>query len=70
MNPLFNFAVFAAASVLALLLPGPAQAQAPASAIGVVVMHGKGGSPDKHVNTLAQALRGLMRTPSRILSSG
>lgn len=57
MKPVFNFALLAAASMLAFLQSGPVQAQAPATDIGIVVMHGKGGSPDKHVNTLAQALR-------------
>lgn len=31
-------------------------AQAPSSAIGVVIMHGKGGSPARHVSSLASAL--------------
>lgn len=57
MTPVFSFALLVAASALALLLPNPVQAQAPATDIGIVLMHGKGGSPDKHVNPLAQALR-------------
>jgi pimeloyl-ACP methyl ester carboxylesterase len=31
-------------------------AQAPSSAIGVVIMHGKGGSPARHVSSLASSL--------------
>lgn len=57
MTPVFNFALLAAAAVLSFLLPVSVQAQTPAADIGIVAMHGKGGSPDKHVNTLAQALR-------------
>lgn len=34
----------------------PAQAQAPAPTMGIVVMHGKGGSPNRWVNELASAL--------------
>lgn len=40
----------------AVLLPATVKAQTPASGIGVVVMHGKGGNPGKHVDELAQAL--------------
>lgn len=49
MNPVFNFALLAAASVLAFLLPGPAQAQTPDADIGIVAMHGKGGIPVLYV---------------------
>ncbi|HCY14692.1 MAG: hypothetical protein A2Z93_03295 [Curvibacter sp. GWA2_64_110] len=52
------------ASILGLLLAGlaagPAAAQTPAppeGSIGVVVMHGKGGSPNKFVPPLASALK-------------
>lgn len=38
------------------LLPATVKAQASASEIAVVVMHGKGGNPGKHVAGLAQAL--------------
>lgn len=41
---------------VACLLPVHAFAQTPASEIAVVVMHGKGGSPNKFVDVLAQAL--------------
>ena len=49
-TPLVFFVLLAAASV------GPAAAQSAAPRIGVVVMHGKGGSPSKHVAELASAL--------------
>lgn len=42
--------------MLALVLGAAAWAQAPAPSIGVVVMHGKGGSPQKWVDGLANAL--------------
>lgn len=41
---------------IALALPGTATAQSPAPVIGVVVMHGKGGSPDRLVGDLAAGL--------------
>lgn len=42
--------------VLLLMLPLAASAQPAAPAIGIVVMHGKGGSPARLVNTLAEGL--------------
>jgi len=36
----------------------PAAAQSPSPAIGIVIMHGKGGSPTKHVAELAASLEG------------
>lgn len=44
-----------AAALFALALPTAATAQT-APAVGVVVMHGKGGRPDRHVNLLAEGL--------------
>lgn len=41
---------------LPLWLPSPAWAQSAGPTLGVVVMHGKGGSPHRHVNELAGAL--------------
>jgi pimeloyl-ACP methyl ester carboxylesterase len=43
-----------AAAILAFAQPS--MAQAPSPAIGVVIMHGKGGSPARHVSRLASAL--------------
>ncbi|KJV34370.1 hypothetical protein VI06_00655 [Aquitalea magnusonii] len=40
-----------------LLLSASALAVGPGPVVGVVLMHGKGGSPDKHVTVLANALR-------------
>jgi predicted alpha/beta-hydrolase family hydrolase len=37
-------------------VPSVVQAQAPGPRIGIVVMHGKGGSPTRHVSELASAL--------------
>ena len=45
--------------VLAVVLAGIANssaAQTPAPGIGIVIMHGKGGSPARHVSTLASTL--------------
>jgi pimeloyl-ACP methyl ester carboxylesterase len=50
-TPLVIFALLAAAASL-----GPATAQPGTARVGVVVMHGKGGSPSKHVAELAAAL--------------
>ncbi|CDM24949.1 alpha/beta fold hydrolase [Castellaniella defragrans] len=44
------------AAGIALAVSGGARAQAPAPKIGVVVMHGKAGSPSRHVAELAAAL--------------
>lgn len=41
-----------------LLLPLAASAEAGSSGIGIVIMHGKGGSPAKFVSDLASALEG------------
>jgi len=42
--------------ILGALLPVQVMADAPK--IGIVIMHGKGGSPSKHVADLASALEG------------
>src|SRR5687768_15412912 len=39
-----------------IAFPLTSMAQAPSSAIGVVIMHGKGGSPARHVSSLASSL--------------
>ena len=44
-------------TALAAALPLPASAQTTAANIGIVVMHGKGGSPTGLVNTLAEGLK-------------
>jgi len=44
-------------AVLAMMVL-PAAAQSPAPKIGIVVMHGKGGAPTKHVADLAASLAG------------
>lgn len=44
--------------ILALMLPLAAWAQSSAPAIGIVIMHGKGGSPDRLVGDLAAGLAG------------
>ena len=43
-------------AIVPTLLPVAASAQAQAPKIGIVIMHGKGGSPTKYVAGLAQAL--------------
>ena len=40
----------------ALTLPLASAAQSPAPVIGIVIMHGKGGSPNRHVSDLASGL--------------
>lgn len=45
------------ALVIAAIAPGVVHAQTPASQVGIVIMHGKGGSPTKHVSDLASSLR-------------
>ncbi|MBI5110012.1 MAG: alpha/beta fold hydrolase [Rhodocyclales bacterium] len=42
--------------LLAVLLSPPLRAAPPVQEIGIVVMHGKGGSPGRFVNVLAEAL--------------
>ena len=44
--------------VIAFFLPHASSAESPASGIGIVIMHGKGGSPSKFVADLASALEG------------
>lgn len=44
--------------LLVAVFVAPAFAQSPAPKIGIVIMHGKGGSPSKHVADLASALEG------------
>jgi alpha-beta hydrolase superfamily lysophospholipase len=43
--------------VIAASAPGVVHAQTPASQVGIVIMHGKGGSPTKHVSDLASSLK-------------
>ncbi len=50
--------ITAALLVVFLLLPQKAIAEASHVKIGIVIMHGKGGSPAKHVSNLASALEG------------
>jgi dienelactone hydrolase len=45
------------ALVIAAIAPGIVHAQTPASQVGIVIMHGKGGSPTKHVSDLASSLK-------------
>jgi len=42
--------------IVSLILPLPVTAETSAIKIGIVLMHGKGGSPTKHVSDLATAL--------------
>ena len=52
-----RFAWMALLSLALLFLTSPAlRAEMPAAQIGIVVMHGKGGSPGRFVNGLAEAL--------------
>jgi pimeloyl-ACP methyl ester carboxylesterase len=44
--------------VIATCLSPIANAQSPSTEIGIVIMHGKGGSPAKHVSDLASSLEG------------
>ena len=44
--------------VLAVLTPAAAFSEAGAAKIGIVVMHGKGGSPARFVSDIASALEG------------
>ena len=46
-----------ALAILAGTMVQPASAQVPASSIGIIVMHGKGGSPEKFIGGLVSALR-------------
>jgi pimeloyl-ACP methyl ester carboxylesterase len=45
-----------ATAVLAVAVVGTAIAQTPLSGVGMVIMHGKGGSPARHVSNLASYL--------------
>ena len=45
-------------SLIATVLPLPAAAETASANIGIVIMHGKGGSPSKHVADLASSLEG------------
>ncbi|MBI2312296.1 MAG: alpha/beta hydrolase [Betaproteobacteria bacterium] len=51
-----RFCVTLALAIVAAALSPAAAAQTPPSAIGIVVMHGKGGSPAKFVSDLASGL--------------
>ena len=55
MNRFKHLLVFMAAALTLALFTTPASAQN-APAIGIVVMHGKGGRPDRHVKLLAEEL--------------
>ena len=55
MNRFKHLLVFMAAALTPALFTTPVSAQN-APAIGIVVMHGKGGRPDRHVKLLAEAL--------------
>lgn len=57
MNTMTRFLAIAITALSALLLNAPVFAQN-APAIGIVIMHGKGGRPDRHVSVLADALSG------------
>lgn len=52
----FRQLIVLATAVVGTTLPLTVAAEAVSSKIGVVVMHGKGGAPTKHVATLASAL--------------
>lgn len=45
------------ALVMAVAAPGVVNAQTPVSQVGIVIMHGKGGSPATHVSGLASSLK-------------
>ena len=45
-----------AVAIIAIGLAQPSTAQTPLSGIGVVIMHGKGGSPTRYVSNLASSL--------------
>lgn len=45
-----------AVAIIAVAIAQTSMAQAPSSEIGVVIMHGKGGSPTRHVSNLASSL--------------
>ena len=44
--------------ILVAIIIQPAAAQSPSTKIGIVIMHGKGGSPAKYVSDLASSLKG------------
>lgn len=56
MISVLRISIVALMALAASVLSTSTHAQASAAEIGVVVMHGKGGSPDKHVDKLAEAL--------------
>jgi alpha-beta hydrolase superfamily lysophospholipase len=49
---------FLALAIAIAVAPAVVHAQTPASQVGIVIMHGKGGSPTKHVSDLASSLKG------------
>lgn len=58
MTRIFNAFLFSLLAIIANLFgPQTAFADTGAAKIGIVVMHGKGGSPAKHVSELASALK-------------
>ena len=57
-SSLSRFLIALTFPLLSLLLPLTALADTGGVKIGIVIMHGKGGSPTKHVSELASALEG------------
>jgi dienelactone hydrolase len=51
-----NMFIAIAAFLVAVGIAQPSTAQSPSPAIGIVIMHGKGGSPKWHVSNLASSL--------------
>jgi len=57
-SPASRFLVALTFLFASILLPLTASAEFGSTRIGIVIMHGKGGSPTKHVSDLASALEG------------
>lgn len=53
-----TFLITLAFPIVSILLPLKALAETGSGKIGIVIMHGKGGAPTKHVSALASALEG------------
>ena len=58
MNSVLRLCFALGLAIVCAVVPAAANAQTPAPKIGIVIMHGKGGSPTKYVGELAQALEG------------
>src|SRR5687768_8836842 len=58
--------------IIFLFITATTAAQSPASGIGIVIMHGKGGSPTKYVSDLASSLeeKGFLVANLEMLWSG